>query len=100
MDDSEKQHKPPPAASWALRVVLLTSCLAWTCASSAAILANKTILVQLQFPYPVTVSWLGLLTTVSPLRSEATFAKKDAHRKAACLALHMPLKHQAYSNSR
>uniref|UniRef100_A0A7S0WQ47 Sugar phosphate transporter domain-containing protein n=1 Tax=Chlamydomonas leiostraca TaxID=1034604 RepID=A0A7S0WQ47_9CHLO len=63
MEDPEKQHKPPPAVSWVRRIALLASCLAWTCASSAAILANKTILVKLHFPYPVTVSWLGLLTT-------------------------------------
>jgi hypothetical protein len=31
--------------------------------SSGAILVNRHILVDLKFPYPVTIAWLGLATT-------------------------------------
>ncbi|GLI66860.1 hypothetical protein VaNZ11_010847 [Volvox africanus] len=46
-----------------LQLLTVAACLSWMTASSWAILVNKHIMVNLKFPYPCTIAWMGLLTT-------------------------------------
>ncbi|GIL92403.1 hypothetical protein Vretimale_6473 [Volvox reticuliferus] len=46
-----------------LQLLTIAACLSWMTASSWAILVNKHIMVNLKFPYPCTIAWMGLLTT-------------------------------------
>uniref|UniRef100_A0A7S0RY75 Sugar phosphate transporter domain-containing protein n=1 Tax=Chlamydomonas leiostraca TaxID=1034604 RepID=A0A7S0RY75_9CHLO len=62
---SDLQHSPKTGHKGWQHVVVIAVCLLWTGVSSGAILVNKHILVDLRFPYPVTIAFMGLVTTTA-----------------------------------
>eukprot|EP00798_Chlamydomonas_sp_ICE-L_P021077 gene21077-27958_t len=53
------------SASRTQSIFVLVVCIAWMAVSSGAIMINRSLMVDLGFRYPVTVAWLGLLTSTA-----------------------------------